>query len=93
MDVCSIQWIDCSGTPTPDKNPAVGIAVSTIKYANGEVQVRRSPICEDHLHTLRDHRSHHSPRTGCRHHSVHVPAGNVVSSVWTFEPYQPEPAA
>ena len=44
---CAIQWIDESGNPTPDNNPAVGVATSTI---NGEA--KSFPICENHLERM-----------------------------------------
>jgi len=69
---CKIQWIDCSGNPTPDTNEAVGFAV----FKDG----RRFPICASHLETLRDRRCHHEPEKGCSHRSSDPHAS------WHFEP-------
>lgn len=70
MTTCRIQWVDDNGRPTPDTNPAVGIAV----YEAHEFQVngrsffapeQRYPICEHHAAILREsliHAGEH-PRT------------------------------
>ncbi len=50
MHTCQIQWIDDAGKPTPDTNPAVAVAVSTIDYRDGRaLNVRKFHICADHL--------------------------------------------
>jgi len=48
MKTCEIQWIDDNGKPTPDTNPAIGIARSIITYGGGDSQVREYPICAEH---------------------------------------------
>lgn len=68
---CRIQWIDCSGEPTPDENEAVGIAVT----ADG----RQYPICAEHLATLQDNRVHHEPVRGCSH--------SRDANSWSFQPF------
>ena len=75
---CTIKWIDCSCKPTPDENEAVGWAIQG--HGVGE---KRFPICADHLSTLQDRRSHHSPTTGCPH--------GVGTPTWRFEPFESKP--
>jgi hypothetical protein len=56
---CVIQWIDETGMPTPDENPAVALVVResftdtdasghTITYSESEPL----PICQEHLKRL-----------------------------------------
>ena len=53
---CEIQWIDDSGQPTPDDNPAIGFArLRASEYvganaAHGRVAIERRsyPICAEH---------------------------------------------
>jgi hypothetical protein len=69
---CAIQWIDCHGEPTPDDNPAVGLATITI---NGEA--RSYPICAEHAAGMGRARCHHGH--DC-HHVSRTPAH------WTLGP-------
>jgi hypothetical protein len=58
QETCKIQWIDSSGKPTPDTNPAVGhcwmvarkvpIGGRVVALDEGE----RFPICAEHLRQL-----------------------------------------
>jgi hypothetical protein len=44
---CECRWIDKHGEPTPDENPAVGLAV--IKFFSPVLEEKSFPICEAHL--------------------------------------------
>jgi len=55
MCTCRIQWIDSQGNPTPDANPAVGVAWTVDYYhmmRDGHVihftESEAFPICEAH---------------------------------------------
>lgn len=61
MQTCKIQWIDDSGNPTPDDNPAIGTAfvIAHIDHAiaarGGNSYIEESkhfPICADHVSRL-----------------------------------------
>lgn len=49
-ECCKIQWVSMAdGRPTPDTNPAVGIAM--IEYSDGTFH--EYPVCAAHLPQLR----------------------------------------
>lgn len=73
VPTCQVSWIDCKGEPTPDQEPAVGLAVIV---QQGERKA--FPVCKAHADFIRGVRSHHSP--SCKH-TTHG------HSLWTFEPY------
>jgi hypothetical protein len=72
VPTCAIQWIDCRGEPTPDENPAIGLAV--LRSDN-----RKFPICAEHAQLMNAARSHHD--AACTHVSRHP-----VGAFWSFEP-------
>jgi hypothetical protein len=78
VPTCQIQWIDCKGEPTPDENPAVGLAVIV---QQGERKA--FPVCKDHAR----HMLERMPRARCHHDPDchHVSRGPLAD--WTFEPY------
>lgn len=49
---CKIQWVDAQGQPTPDNNPAVGVATCRVYNRDGSVDERSFPICAEHLAKL-----------------------------------------
>ena len=48
---CKVEWVDCSGKPTPDDNDAIADAVLR---ADG----RRFPVCAEHMRMVERARSH-----------------------------------
>jgi hypothetical protein len=48
MPKCSCQWIDSTGTPTPDDNEAIALAVCHDPRSFGEKGSEPFPICEAH---------------------------------------------
>lgn len=60
MPKCEIRWIDCRGIPTPDKRPAVAVAICTVDAIE-----KRFFICADHLESLIRGNAHHSK--ACTH--------------------------
>ena len=52
MQKCELRWVDDSGKPTPDDNPAVTTAVHTLIYPSGETIVRRFGCCAKHAEHL-----------------------------------------
>lgn len=48
---CGVQWIDCSGAPTPDTNDAIGYAVLV---RDG----RRFAVCAEHAKLIGNARTH-----------------------------------
>lgn len=74
MIKCQIQWVDRTGTPTPDSNDAIG-TVYCEAYVHQMSDGRRVPmdrsgtfyICADHAATLQGPWMHHwvfEPLTG-----------------------------
>lgn len=83
---CAIQWIDCAGEPTPDENPAIGVAV--IVHAHGERHAY--PICRAHYDHMFSRFSHHDAE--CTHRRS-VESAVCMVSAWSFEPYAAVAAA
>lgn len=48
MCLCRISWIDSFGTPTPDANEAIALAVCHDPRSFGEKGSEPIPICEAH---------------------------------------------
>lgn len=72
-DTCKIQWVDSQGNPTPDDNPAVGIATVQFFDRSGNFSHKREfPICSCHLVRM-------PTRTNLRHDGSKL-------SQWSFEP-------
>lgn len=48
MKTCTIQWIDRKGNPTPDNNPAIGMAHVRFVHGDGSVNETAHAICAEH---------------------------------------------
>lgn len=56
IPLCAIEWIDRVGNPTPDDNPAVGLACLDQKTTSGydmPTQTREFPVCEHHAKQIK----------------------------------------
>ncbi len=51
MPCCKIRWI-ADGRPTPDENPAIGIARHTARHWDGSVEIRDFPVCAEHYKVM-----------------------------------------
>lgn len=52
-ETCKIQWVDSSGNPTTDSNPAIGIAVYHRTESIGSQKIeQRFPICAEHANRM-----------------------------------------